>query len=105
MNLGLLCACGEAFGRVTIECMLNRLPVIASRSGANTELIKSGVNGDIYELYDSAELAKKIQHYIQHPNLLEKIGGSAYEYVINNFSSKKNSDSIYNVIEELIVEQ
>jgi glycosyltransferase involved in cell wall biosynthesis len=105
MNLGLVCARDEAFGRVTIEYMLNRLPVIASRSGANTELVKDGVNGDVYELYESTELANKIQHYIQNPNLLEEIGGSAYEYAISNFSSKKNSDSIYNVIEKLIVEK
>lgn len=40
MNLGLLCGRDEAFGKAIIECMLNRLSVIASQFGENTEIVK-----------------------------------------------------------------
>jgi glycosyltransferase involved in cell wall biosynthesis len=102
MNLGLMCSHDEAFGRVTIEYMLNRLPVIASRSGANTELVKEGINGDIYELNNAEELAEKIEKYILHPELLDLVGSRAYDFAVKNFSSEKYVDSVYQVIEELL---
>jgi glycosyltransferase involved in cell wall biosynthesis len=102
MNLGLMCSHDEAFGRVTIEYMLNRLPVIASRSGANPELVKEGINGEIYELNNFRELAEKIEKYIIHPELLDLVGSQAYDYAIQNFSTEKYVDSAYRVIEELL---
>ncbi len=57
MNLGLMCSRDEAFGRVTIKYMLNCLPVIASQSGANEELVKDGFNGTLYNLSAAEELA------------------------------------------------
>jgi glycosyltransferase involved in cell wall biosynthesis len=47
MNIGLMCSRDEAFGRVTIEFMLHKMPVIASNSGANPELVINRINGDI----------------------------------------------------------
>lgn len=105
MNLSLMCSRDEAFGRVTIEYMLNRIPVIASRSGANTELVKEGINGDIYELYNADELAEIIEKYITNPDLLDLVGSRANEYAIENFSSEKYVDSVYQVIEELLPKQ
>lgn len=102
MNLGLMCSRDEAFGRVSIEFMMHRIPVIASNSGANNELIKEGISGEIYELYNSEELADKIIHFIEKPELLHSLGQSAYDYAISNFSSVQNTKSVYKLIEEII---
>jgi glycosyltransferase involved in cell wall biosynthesis len=102
MNLGIMCSRGEAFGRVTIEYMLHRLPVIASNSGANPELIVPGNNGEIYELYNAQDLANKIMTFVNNPDLLEEYGRYAQEFAAENFSSKQNSENIYKTIKEII---
>lgn len=102
MNLGLVCARNEGFGRVTVEFMLNRIPVIASISGANAELIDPGKNGELYKLGDSKELANKIGDFIANTKLLESMGANAQIYALKNFSSEQNSKKIYQVIKEIL---
>ena len=94
-NLGVVTAKNEAFGRVTIEYMLMRMPVIVADSGANPELIDNGVTGMIYHLGNVVELADAIQVYIKNPALLEEQGEKAYEKAVEEFSAEKNADSIY----------
>jgi glycosyltransferase involved in cell wall biosynthesis len=101
MNIGLMCSRDEAFGRVTIEYMLNRMPVIASNSGANPELIQPGQNGELYEIYHPEDLAEKIYQFVFNTEKIEQYGAYAQRYAIENFSSGKNTDSIYKVIEEV----
>ncbi len=102
MNLGLVCSKDEAFGRVSIEYMLHNMPVIASRSGANEELIAENINGVTYELFDENELANKIEYFIGNPGKLKTMGKAAYEYAKSNFSSQKNTEAIYKVIDEVL---
>ena len=101
-NLGIMCSRDEAFGRVTIEYMLHRLPVIVSNSGANSELIQPRNNGEVYELYNAQDLASKIMRFVQNPKLLEEYGRYAEEFVAGNFSSEQNSKSIYKTIQETL---
>jgi glycosyltransferase involved in cell wall biosynthesis len=101
MNVGLMTSQGEAFGRVTLEYMLHRMPVIASDSGANMEIVKNDINGSIYELFNSSDLASKIEYFINHPEQLDLIGGVAQEYAQTNFSSEQNAAKIFGVIQEL----
>ena len=59
-HIGIVSSEYEAFGRVTIEYMLNGMIPIVSRSGANIEIVCDGVNGYLFELNDSKQLAQKI---------------------------------------------
>lgn len=102
MNLGIICSEGEPFGRVTIEYMLHKLPVIASNSGANPEIMKEGISGFLYELFNEKDLANKILHFIEHPELIHLMGEKAYEHARQNFSSERNTKEIYQVIETLL---
>ena len=102
MNLGLVCARDEAFGRVTIEMMYHRTPVIASKSGANPELIQEGKCGELYELFHPEQLADRIACFVQKPELLETYGAYAQRYAIDNFSSARNTKLIYQQITQCI---
>jgi len=102
MNIGLMCSQNEAFGRVTVEYMLNRMPVIASKSGANEEIVIDGKNGFIYKLHDPIELADKIEYFIKNTDQLETFGSNAQKYAIENFSSTKNTQMVYDVIKEVL---
>lgn len=60
-DVAVICSRSEAFGRVTVEAQKCGLPVIASLAGANTELVKVGVNGFLYRKGDLADLVAKIE--------------------------------------------
>ena len=97
-NLGVVAAHDEAFGRVTIEYMLMKMPVVASRSGANPELIKPGVTGNLYNLGDVNALAYLIEEYVQHPELLANQGLCAAKDATERFSAINNAKMIYKQI-------
>ena len=102
MNLGVVCARDEAFGRTTIEFMLMHMPVIVSDSGANPELIEEGKTGMIYPLGNVKCLADCIETYVQHPELLQLQGDAAAEEARRNFSAERNAELIYEQIEKAI---
>lgn len=105
VDVELMCAPSEAFGLVTIEAMLAGNLVIGSDSGATSELIKNGVNGFLYELNNESDLADKMENIINNSNLLKSMGNNAKEYALNNFSSKKYSDEINKLYNELLREK
>lgn len=102
MNLGVVCARDEAFGRTTIEFMLMYMPVVVSDSGANPELIDEGKTGMIYPLGDAERLADCIEHYVNHPELLQLQGDAAAKVAKEKFSAEKNAKLIYEQIKNTI---
>lgn len=105
MNLGVVTARDEAFGRVTIEYMLMHMPVVVSDSGANPELIEEGKTGMIYHLGNFGQLADYIEEYVKHPKLLQKQGDAAAKVAKENFSASRNAELIYEQIKKAIKQQ
>ena len=101
MDVGLMLSKREAFGRVTVEYMLNYMPVIGVNTGATPEIIDNE-SGFICELDDSEKLADLMQKFITNPELLAKIGSKARERAINNFSLEHNTDEIYKLYQEIL---
>ena len=102
MNLGVVCAHDEAFGRTTIEFMLMHMPVVVSDSGANPELITPGKTGEIYPLHNVERLADAIEQYVKNPELLQMQGDDAAKVAKRDFSAEKNAELIYQVIKSAV---
>ena len=98
MNIGVVSARDEAFGRVTIEYMLMHMPVVASDSGANPELIESGKTGYLYQFGNVEQLADQIEQYIHQPELLQTQGNKAAHKAKSEFSAWRNAEHIYEQI-------
>lgn len=81
-HIGILASEYEAFGRVTIEYMMNGMIPIVSDSGANKEIIADGENGFIFKLNDVEDLAKCIHNVI--------INYDTYSYVIEKALQTSN---------------
>lgn len=81
-HIGILASEYEAFGRVTIEYMMNGMIPIVSDSGANTEIITNGENGFIFKLNDATDLAKCIHNVI--------VNYDTYDCVIKNALQASN---------------
>lgn len=94
-DCGLMCSNSEAFGRATIEYMMAGLPVIASDTGANKELVIDGENGLLYQYYNIQDLKNKIVYLLNNANELERMGRAARDYAFSNFSIKLHAERVY----------
>ena len=92
----------EAFGRVTVEYMANYMPVIGVNTGGTAEIIKDKLNGFLYELNNIEELASKMEYFINNKDDIERIGKSAYKYVIEKYDMKTNTEKIYDVYKSIM---
>lgn len=96
-DIGIITSNNEAFGRVTIEYMLAGVPVIASRAGANKELIDDSITGIFYELGNANDLAYKIKMLSSNNDLRHKIAQQAYDVAIENYTAKINATKILKI--------
>lgn len=100
MDVELLCAPNEAFGRVTVEAMRSGLPVIGAKSGGTIDIIKDGYNGLLYQPRDFIELAGKIKELYCNKSELNELSCNALEFSKTHFTEKqleKVVDAIENV--------
>lgn len=99
-DIGLMCSKDEGFGRVTAEYMMAGLPVIASDTGANKELIRDEIDGLFYSYGNINSLATKIQYIIDN---MEQFGGlKTHEYAARRFSAEENARNVYRIYKELV---
>lgn len=63
----------ESFPTSIVESLQKGKPVIASNVGGCSEIIVSGVNGDLYELGNTLELSYLIEKYLTYNVYLEKL--------------------------------
>lgn len=102
MDVGIMASSHEAFGRATVEYMMAGLPVIASDGGANTEIVEDGESGLIYMSGNSDSLAEKMEILIKDRALRNAYGEKGREIAINKFSSRANSDAVYQLYSEIL---
>lgn len=102
MDVGIMSSAHEAFGRVTVEYLMSGMAVIASDSGANTEIIKNRQTGLLYNSGDSKDLADKINELIKDTDLLESLTKRGKQYAYANFSAKANADNIYGLYNKIM---
>ena len=103
-DVGLTTSTNEAFGRITVEYMMQNLAVIASDNGANPEIINDGDTGLLYHLGEAKQLACKMHMLIADNELLQRLARNGRQYACKYFSSVKNSDSIYLLYKTLVKE-
>lgn len=95
MDLGLMLSKKEAFGRVTVEFMLNYMPVIGADSGGTTELIQSGENGFLCGLDDVTSLVQSLSEFEKNPMLIRTMGENARKIAESKYGKEINTDNIY----------
>lgn len=73
------------------------LPVIASNTGANSELIKEGFNGYLYEFSNSKDLANKILR-LKDKDTRKMFATRAKEWANITFTMKNYSLNLNEII-------
>jgi len=102
MHVGLMLSKNEAFGRVTVEYMMQGLAVVASSSGANPEIVDHGATGLLYNLGNAEELAHALKLLINDDAMRCAIAGRGQQKALRTFTSEKNTAAVNDVYTRLI---
>lgn len=101
-DVGLMLSLKEAFGRVTVEYMLGGMPVVATNTGANPEIINNKKNGYLYKIGNPEELAEKFENFINDYSKIKKMGESARKESLKNYTAEINYRKIKKIIEKQV---
>ncbi len=99
-NAVIVCSKKEAFGRIILEGMLLKKPVIATNSGGIPEIIIHNYNGLLYKPRKYIELAEMIKTLIDDPELYKLLAKNGYEVATNKFSNKNYSYKMLKIFKQ-----
>ena len=85
----LVCGAGEAFGRATVEAMLLGKPVVASDSGANSEVLGKGNHAILYPPGEPAGLARAVESMLDNLEAATEAARSRQAWASEYFSMQR----------------
>lgn len=88
----------EPFGRVLVEAMATKLPIVAFDNGAIKELIDDGENGYIIPKGNMVLFQKKLEQLLSDKKLREKMGSKGQEIALNKFKESDYIDRIEKIM-------
>ncbi|MFP7473338.1 glycosyltransferase family 4 protein [Niallia taxi] len=89
----------EPFGRVIIEGMASKIPVVATNIGGPLEIIENGISGILYDPGDAITLAEIIVRLIGDKAYYEAISRGGYERFLKDFHIRKTVGNVEETIE------
>jgi len=101
-SLYVLASRTEAMGRVLIEAMACKKPIIASKVGGVHSIIKNNYNGLFFENENIHDLANKIRHVLSNPEVSQKLSENGFQYAIKNLSEENYLNNFLNMIHEVL---
>ncbi len=99
----LMCSTNEAFGRVTVEGLASKRPVIGLRNGGTAEILKDGKYGLIYK-GSTQQLAEKIHTLVQDYESYRGRSEDAWEYARSSFSNEHSAEQVFELFKQTINE-
>lgn len=89
----------EPFGRVLIEAMAMRVPVVATNVGGPPEIVTDGVGGFLVDPGDPAAWARAVKHFADHPDLGREMGLAGRHRVERKFGTEQHLAAMLDVYE------
>lgn len=86
MDLFVMGSRREGISNTILEAMAAGLPVVATRTGGNTELIDDGVNGALVRTQSPEALAAAMERYVLDEGLSAEHGAAGRARVVKSFS-------------------
>ncbi len=82
----------EGISNTVLEAMASGLPLVATRTGGNPELVEEGVTGRLVPVGDRAALAAALGAYLADPHLRTLHGKAGRQRAIDEFSLERMAD-------------
>lgn len=98
-DVAIVSSVNDAFGRVTVEAMLSKTPVVAASSAGSLEIIEDGKTGIFYNPGDEEQLASKLKYLANNTTTAEELATNAREHAASTFSDKKRFTPFINYLD------
>jgi glycosyltransferase involved in cell wall biosynthesis len=92
----------EPFGRVALEAMACRKPVIGSDAGGIPEIVQDGSTGFTFPPGDTNRLAEKVNWMLDHPEEAARMGERGYTRLVEHFPISANVRATEHVYERVL---
>ncbi len=92
----------EAMGRVHLEAMACRKPVIATRTNGGKECVEEGLTGLLCEIGDVEDLADKLDYLLSNPSIAQEMGQSGFERLGREFGETRYASSFSRMIRDVV---
>jgi glycosyltransferase involved in cell wall biosynthesis len=92
----------EPFGRVALEAMACRKPVIGSDAGGMPEIVEDGSTGYTFPPGDANRLAEAVNWMLDHPEEAARMGERGYTRLVERFPIPANVRATEHIYERLL---
>jgi glycosyltransferase involved in cell wall biosynthesis len=92
----------EPFGRVLLEGMALRKPLVASQGGAVPEIVQDGVTGLLFEPGDANDLAEKLLRLLAAPETARSMGEAGYARLREEFGIDVNAKRTMTLYQQVL---
>ncbi|NVJ28694.1 MULTISPECIES: spore coat polysaccharide biosynthesis glycosyltransferase ExoK [Myxococcus] len=88
-TLGVLCSSAEGMSNAVMEGMAAGLPMVVTRVGGNTDLVRDGERGLVVPSERPAQLAQAINQLLSSPEKARRMGRAARDFVARELSLER----------------
>lgn len=96
-HLGLMCSHHEAFGRVTVEYMINGLPVIGVNSGGTAEILENDSTGYLIQTGDVRALVDRMKDLYLNRQTCKDMGTRGKQRALSLFAESRYCEEVYDL--------
>jgi glycosyltransferase involved in cell wall biosynthesis len=94
----------EGFPMTVVEAFASGLPVVASRLGGLSELVRHGETGLHFRPGDVADLAQKLDEIHEHPETLAPMRSNSRREFENKYTAQRNYEILIDIYERAMAE-
>ncbi len=91
----------EPFGRVIIEDILSKRPVVATRAGGVTDIVEDGENGILCSPGDAAELARILEKLKGNAHLRDRLVDKGFQNATMRFGTRRYVESVEKILSDV----
>lgn len=102
MTISVMPSLSEGLSNVILESMAAGLPVVATRTGGNPELVADGITGFLVPPADAGALAASIERLLARPRMASQFGEQARRRAVERFSLEAMVESTGSLYRELL---
>ncbi len=104
IDVFVLASHSETFGMVTVEAMLSKLPILATKSGGTSEILGYGKYGLLYEYENHVDFCKNVSWLLDNKIEIYKMCCDAQEVAGKNYTLEREVEEIDKLIRTLMLE-
>jgi glycosyltransferase involved in cell wall biosynthesis len=102
LDLLVIASCVESFGRVAVEAMSVKTPVLAVRKSATAEVITPGENGFLVDSSDPEVLAEAILSIRDKPEQVREVAEKGYQLVREKYTVENQINKTEEILQECL---